>query len=388
MYRSAEKPIGPAAKPPREPAELPTEHLEHELCVLASDLTAAMARWISLVDEFDRREGWAKWRGVNSTAHWISWRCSCSERRAREHVQVASALRELPQIREAFAAGSLSYSKVRALTRVATPESQEFLIHQATYATASQLERMLSAYSESERPDPECHGEPSLRWSWARDGSLHLEARLSPDDGRAFLDALEAARSHIREKSHAGGDESGSAEPLLGDVATNADALSLLAESFLATGPSERAGPQRRQLVVGVDAETLASDEPGRSDLGDGPHIDPETARRLGCDATLRALVKRGKRTLFLGRKTRTISRRRQLGAHIPRPARRVPRKLAPAAAGLLGVPDRAKPCRRSGDRRRDPAQGHRRADGPTGVCLCGREGDQGAAAGGDASYS
>jgi len=190
MYRPAQTPIEPTKTRPADPAELPTEHLEHELCQLASDLTAAMARWITLVDEFDRREAWGKWGGVVSTAHWISWRCACSVRTARDHVRVARALRELPLTREAFARGALSYSKVRALTRVATPESEDFLLHQATYATASQLDHMLSAYRQSERPDPERYGDPCLRWSWNRDGSLRVEARLSSDDGRAFLDAL------------------------------------------------------------------------------------------------------------------------------------------------------------------------------------------------------
>ncbi|MFL5891582.1 MAG: hypothetical protein ACJ75I_02475 [Solirubrobacterales bacterium] len=58
------------------PADLATEHLEHELCELSSHLAAGMARWISLVDEYDRREGWGSWWGVKSTAHWISWRCN------------------------------------------------------------------------------------------------------------------------------------------------------------------------------------------------------------------------------------------------------------------------------------------------------------------------
>ena len=311
MYRPAETPIEPAKMRAADPAELLTEHLEHELCQLASDLTAAMARWISLVDEFDRREAWGKWGGVVSTAHWISWRCACSVRTARDHVRVARALRELPFTREAFARGALSYSKVRALTRVATPESEDFLLHQATYATASQLDHMLSAYRQSERPDPERHGDPCLRWSWNRDGSLRVEARLSSDDGRAFLDALESARSQIRTEARESVDEGGSAEPpepLLGDVATNADALALIAESFLATGPKERAGPQRRQLVVHVDAATLANDDPGCSELEHGPGISAETARRLGCDASLQVLVKRGKQALYLGRKTRSLS--------------------------------------------------------------------------------
>jgi uncharacterized protein DUF222 len=123
MYRPAETPVDDSPEASRDPAEIPTEHLEAELCELASHLAAGMARWIALVEEYDRREGWGKWWGVKSTAHWIAWQCSCSTHTAREHVRVARALRELSQIREAFSSGSLSYAKVRTLTRVATPES-------------------------------------------------------------------------------------------------------------------------------------------------------------------------------------------------------------------------------------------------------------------------
>jgi hypothetical protein len=99
-----------------DPADLPLERLEHELCQLASHLEAGMARWIALLAEYDRRDGWWSWHGVRSVAEWIAWRCSISPRAAREHARVARALRELPRIAEAFSRGELSYSKVRPLT--------------------------------------------------------------------------------------------------------------------------------------------------------------------------------------------------------------------------------------------------------------------------------
>ncbi len=308
MYRSAETPVDEA---PRDPADLETERLEAELCELASHLTAGMARWIALVDEYDRREGWGRWWGVGSTAHWISWQCACSLRTARDHVRVARALRELPLIREAFASGSLSYSKVRALTREATRASEEFLLKQATCATASQLDRMLAGYRRSERPDPEREGERGLSWHWNRDGSLTVSARLDPDEGRALLDALEAGRSRIRDDSRASREKDGSAEPpppLSKRRAANADALALICESFMAHGAAERAGHERRRLIVHVDVEALARDGTGRAELENGPAIAPELARRLGCDATVQALVKRGRKALYLGRRTRSIS--------------------------------------------------------------------------------
>src|SRR4051794_35072948 len=95
----------------------PLERLEREITQLASHIHAATCRWLGMVAAFDRREGWAQW-GCRSCAHWISWRCSVAPVAAREHVRVARRLEELPLIRAAFAEGRLSYSKVRALTRV------------------------------------------------------------------------------------------------------------------------------------------------------------------------------------------------------------------------------------------------------------------------------
>lgn len=96
------------------------ERPEARITELAAQLAAAECRWLQLVGEFDRRESWGQW-GCRSCAHWLSWQCGLALPAAREAVRVASALPRLPAITAAFAEGRLSYSKVRALTRVATP---------------------------------------------------------------------------------------------------------------------------------------------------------------------------------------------------------------------------------------------------------------------------
>jgi hypothetical protein len=307
--------------------EVPLEHLEHEICELASHVEAGMARWIALVSEYDRRDGWSSWRGVRAPPEWIAWRCSYAPRAAREHVRVARALRELPRTRAAFSRGELSYSKARCLTRVATADSETDLLHLARYATASQLERMLRAYRASTVEEANAaYDQRELWWHWASDGSLHLGARLPAEEGRVFLRALETARAQIREESRAADDENGSAEPrddgiserhrdlgpngeiLLGRVARNSDALSRVCESFLEHGPATRSGSNRHHVLVHVDANTLSSDAPGRAQMERGPTLAPETARRLGCDASIQTIVKRGRKALFVGRKTRAIS--------------------------------------------------------------------------------
>src|SRR5918992_3287752 len=121
------------------------EALERKITELASHISAATCRWLSLVAEYDRREGWAPW-GCHSCAHWVSWRCGIGPEAAREHVRVANRLQELPLIRAAFGQGQLSYSKVRALTRVDNVEREQDLLDLARHATAAQLERLVRAY--------------------------------------------------------------------------------------------------------------------------------------------------------------------------------------------------------------------------------------------------
>jgi hypothetical protein len=134
-----------ASTPPSGPlTELPLELIERRIESLAAAIAASTAEWVELVGEFDRREGWGE-TGCRSTAEWVAWRCAVQPRAAREYVRVARALPSLPEIREAFAAGELSYSKVRALTRVADAESEAELLELARHATAAQLERIVSA---------------------------------------------------------------------------------------------------------------------------------------------------------------------------------------------------------------------------------------------------
>src|SRR5918997_4103373 len=168
--------------------------LADEITALGSHIHAATCRWLGLVAEFERRGGWAEW-GARSCAHWLSWRCSISPVAAREHVRVALRLEELPLIREAFAEGRLSYSKVRALTRVEKVVEEEQLLSMARHATAAQLERLVRAYRGVDaraRAAEDGGRERYVTWDHADDGSLLLHARLPAEEGAVVLAALEA----------------------------------------------------------------------------------------------------------------------------------------------------------------------------------------------------
>ena len=180
----------PEASDAQLPRPLP--ELEAELCTLAGHIAAATGDFLVLLGEFDEREGWAG-VGVRSCAHWLSWRCAMSLSTARDHVRVARRLRGLPETLRAIRQGRLSYSKVRALCRIATPATEMELVETAQHATAAQTERLVQSIrrvAEDELPsDPPPKEKRPLRltWTWDPDGMLEIHARLDPEDGAAFL---------------------------------------------------------------------------------------------------------------------------------------------------------------------------------------------------------
>jgi hypothetical protein len=282
--------------------DLPLAVLQDKLAALASDLTAGMCRWLELVAELDRR---AESEDVGPTARWLAWRCAIDPRTAREHVRVARRLRELPLIHSAFARGELSYTKVRALTRVAEESFEGELLPLAFALTAAQLERALGAYrrvsvSEAREQQENAY----FTWYWDEDGTLVLNGRLSPEEGALFLRGLEAAKDGLRGRGQGRNEEGGSAEP---QRVKNADALAAMAESQLAASPAARSGGERYQVVVHVEAEALRAPEAAGCQLEDGPALAAETARRLACDASLVTSVERDGEPLNVGRKRRTV---------------------------------------------------------------------------------
>ena len=194
----------------------PLELLEREISELAAHIHAATCRWLVLVGEYDRREGWAQW-GCKSCAQWLSWRCSLAPSAAREQVRVARRLAELPLITAAFGRGELSYSQVRAMSRVATPDVQESMLELARFSTAAQLERMLRGYRgvvERElTPDERTHGGAYLVCEHDDDGSLLLRGRLPAEEGALVMAALEAARDSLRGEPESGAPLEGDAAP-------------------------------------------------------------------------------------------------------------------------------------------------------------------------------
>ena len=312
------------------------EELGDEIARLAAHLHAGRARFLELVAEFDRRKGWEA-GGHRSCAHWLSVRTGYDLRTARGYVRVARGLEALPEIRASMARGRLAFSQVRALTRVATPETEVDLLELAEGCTTATLERRVRAWktaSRREAADREraLHRARRLSACPDEDGMYVLRARLEPEVGAVLMRAIEAAADALyRESADEADPGRGSREPPSPREAhreaarRRADALGLVAERALAAGfgggedgeegddgdevPVSGTRAERFQAFLFVDADTLPEDgEPGRSELEDGTRVAAGTARRLACDVAA-VHVNRGDdgSVLDVGRRTRTV---------------------------------------------------------------------------------
>jgi hypothetical protein len=287
----------------------PLEWLETQICELAGHLTAATYRFLVLLGDFDERRGWAEWE-LPSCAAWLSWKCQLTSGTAREHVRVARALRTLPVLSAECAAGRMSFAKIRALTRIATPAAEADLAQLAGPMTASQLERFVRAHRKVSRAD-DGYADVMRRLTWRQDedGSLSLTVRLPPADGAVVLQALRAATGELdRLADHEELDvpadvsaETPRSEQPVTTPASLADALVEIAGTFLSRKIETASNPDIYQVIVhvGTDALTAAPPQgvsaeasighpahPSRCHIEDGPAISPTTAQAIACSTT------------------------------------------------------------------------------------------------------
>jgi hypothetical protein len=292
------------------------DRLGDEIAELSAHLDAATARLLDLIRAFDTRGGWNT--GFRSCAAWLSWRVGLDLGAARERVRVARALGTLPLLAQALARAELSYAKVRALTRVATPETEARLLAVGRAGTAAHVERIVRGWRcvdrrAEAREAAQRHRSRALHVYQDEDGTVVVRGRLEPEVGALLLQALAAARESLYQRARvragaAAGSGDVSAE-MFTRAQRQADALALLAETALHHELDPGAPGERYQVVVHVDAQVLADPEqPGQSVLEDGARVSPETSQRLACDAS-RVVMRHDEdgRLLEIGARTRTI---------------------------------------------------------------------------------
>jgi hypothetical protein len=269
--------------------ELSLEQLEAQITELAGQLNAAQYRWLRLIAEFDRRLGWSG-AGVLSCAHWLNFKCGLNLGAARERVRVAHALEGLPRIAASMSRGELSYSKVRALTRVACAGTEGFLLEIALHGTAYHVERTVRLFrraKQAEELSRERRQQANRRVSYHfdEDGSLVLTASLPAVAGASLLKALEVAMEEVPMTETSERDD---AENALSIVERRAEALGLIAEGYLGGARGRRAqGSDCHQVVLHVDAESFQHHSAGRCQVEGGAQVAVETMRRVSCEASV-----------------------------------------------------------------------------------------------------
>jgi len=293
-----------------------------EITELAAHLDAGEYQFLHLLGIFDEEDGWHG-PGINSFAHWLNWKCGISIGAAREKVRVAKALPKLPQISDAFSQGKISYSKVRAMTRVATRENEEALLNVALHGTAMHVETQVRLYRRVKRiealqEENHRHAKRELSWYVEDSGFWVFRGRFTPEQGALIAKALEAALDDDFEEQQAVPEEvekhldrnqpwhQGVSNPIDQRMA---DAMERVADSFLASKDSNRSGGDRYLLNIHTDMDTLAKEGTGaESELEERSHIPAETSRRMACDASLVHWHETSEgEPLNIGRKSRTI---------------------------------------------------------------------------------
>jgi hypothetical protein len=335
---------------PAEGACADAEQLSAEITELCSYIYAAESRLLTLIHEFDKKQYWAD-LGLHSCAHWLNFKCGIGMNAAREKVRVAHALAKLPRINERFANGALSYSKVRAMTRIADESNEDYLLMIAKHGTAHHVEKLVSKYRTAKRTQDnktanEQHKNRELTHYYDHDGSLIIKAHVPPEQGALIIKALEMAMdaafaetsesspatpvqrgaSHRENDVHSEGtlitETPKDPEPI---AARRADALTEIAETYMNNNESSGSTADRYQVVIHVHPEGTSTAEASNIECGsgvhpegtltaetphleDGPHVTAETSKRIACDSTIVAIREdKNGEALSIGRRSRTI---------------------------------------------------------------------------------
>ena len=282
------------------------DDLEAEIVTLSQRINAFEYEFLTLVREFDLRQGWKPYH-FNNCAEWLNMKCGLSPGTAREKLRVANALFDLPLTSAAFQSGSLSYSKARALTRLATPERERVLLDYAIPATARQVEdhcrQLRNAQREaSTQGARQLHRARYLSRSLHGDGTATISVELPREGGELVFRALEMALAAISGPAEEGVEEETDEDTLF---ARQADALVEMARSYLAGGPERTScTADHYQVVVHVDERALRG-EPKKNSKSDLPI---ETVRRLCCDSAVVVVEEDDEgNPLNVGRKHRVV---------------------------------------------------------------------------------
>lgn len=308
----------------RSPRELTLDELGKRIVDVSGRLAAATSRWLALVAEFDTREGYLSF-GLASSAQWLTHACGIAHRTAVEHVRVGRSMLQYPRLADEMGGGRLSYSQVRAISRIVEPGEHALvddLIEAARHGTVAQLEVLVRGLRTVDHNEKATDPGEYLKQSWTSDSRWRLSARLDPERGALVAAAIDAIVQR--------------------DGVSPADALLHLAEIGLAAvadaenSPRELRGHERAVVVIHVEAARVParsaergpedvplprSAERGPEDVSigtrpyarvaNGPGLPDRVIERLVCDGRIRTVLHDGaSNVLDVGRSHRLVTDR------------------------------------------------------------------------------
>jgi Domain of unknown function (DUF222) len=284
--------------------------LQSAVTELAGHIHAATAELARLAADLDDSGDW-RGEGMISCAHWLAVHAGFDTWTAGELIRAGHALRDLPHIAQAFAAGRLSFDKVRSLVQVAHAEDDQAWLSIALAASGSQLSRLCREFRDAVRSDEPDRAAAQQRkrrltsW-WREDGMLELFATLPPEDAAVVLNAIEGAMLPAQPDGVGAG-----AHPADRPIAARRlDALVAVCNAWFEGAAPKSGAAARRQLVVHVDVGTLISGGEGRCHVEDGPALPASAALRLGCDADLMSVIEKDGVPVHIACNTRVVSTR------------------------------------------------------------------------------
>ncbi|MEX0790654.1 MAG: DUF222 domain-containing protein, partial [Actinomycetota bacterium] len=287
--------------------------VEERIVEGAGQMAAFQCRWLQEIAQVDMTTGEAQ--TFHSKASWLSWRCSMHIRTATEYVKVAERLSDLPLVTADFAKGSLSWSQVKLLARVATTETEQVLVEIAQVSTVGQLARVVGAYRsvlEAEADAANSRLRRSLAIWFDDQGFCVVRGRLPAEDGAVLETALHRVLDSMQAPSPS---RAGFSDPP-GDVmdhygARMADALTQMArEHLVSVTADQQPGTTIPEVILHVDLENLNGKTGDECHLENGAALAPSTALRICCDAALVPLLEDGAgNPLSIGRRSRVIPR-------------------------------------------------------------------------------
>ncbi len=329
--------------PPPFNANDTNDQLADKITTLAGQINAATYRFLKMIAEFDRRKAW-EGPGIRSCAYWLAWKSGLDIAVAREKVRVAKALVGLPKTNAAFEKGELSYSKVRAMTRVATEKNESYLLDIAQYGTTEHVVKLAGAFrtvsraedfdgtdvvSEHEldlRREQKLYEARGVSCYQDDEGMWIIKAKLPAEAGGLLVKVIKELGDQLAAAENTAEKEKGKKvaadafseykknaslnDKLLKEPLTfpqrRADALVMLAE-----GVGSLKGHERCQLVLHVHSGQVHRGGLGSTALEsnlDGRWLLPDAARQLACDASLLVVDEDAVgNVLSIGRRSRVI---------------------------------------------------------------------------------